>query len=154
MGISLAEVCNGIGGITGGEDIRLLPLEHIFTIYCDQTHYGPVSGGGVEAIFKGVQAVVGSVRTGFGKDADSGLVSGTERGWVGDRQDGGGNGLNKWEYNVSRVTLGTDPNAPLAYAPALELHHPIISKLLYPRVQLDRGIEGDCIEPLNVLERY
>ena len=27
------------------------------------------------------------------------------------------------------ITLGTEPDAPLAYAPGLELHHPIRSML-------------------------
>ena len=30
---------------------------------------------------------------------------------------------------MANVILGTDPNAPLAYAPILELHHPIVSML-------------------------
>ena len=33
------------------------------------------------------------------------------------------------EDNILTTTLGTDPNLPLAYAPGLELHHPIMSKL-------------------------
>ena len=32
------------------------------------------------------------------------------------------------EDTVVNINLGTDPNAPLAYAPVLELHHPIMSK--------------------------
>ena len=39
-----------------------------------------MSGGAAEARVKGVQAVVGSGRTGFGEDADSGSV-GRENRW-------------------------------------------------------------------------
>ena len=34
-------------------------------------------------------------------------------------------------FIVTDVNLGKYPNAPLAYAPGLELHQPIISKLGY-----------------------
>ena len=37
---------------------------------------------------------------------------------------------------VTNITLGMDPNAPLAYAPGLELHHPIMSNLGGHRGQL------------------
>ena len=60
---------------------------------------------------------------------------------VGDIRDGDGDGLNWWGDNVSYVTLGTDPNYPLAYAPVLELHHPIMSKLWDPRGRLEIEIE-------------
>ena len=33
------------------------------------------------------------------------------------------------EDNVVNITLGTEPNAPLAYDMGLELHHLIMSKL-------------------------
>ena len=58
---------------------------------------------------------------------------------VGDGQEGDGYGqLINWEYNVENTTLGTEPNAPLAYAPELEIHHPNMSTLGANRVQLDR----------------
>ena len=37
--------------------------------------------------------------------------------------------LIKWEDNVANITLGTEHNASLAYAPGLEPHHPIMSTL-------------------------
>ena len=51
------------------------------TVYCDQTHYRPVSGGGAEDGVKGGQAIVGSRQTGFG---------GGEYGGLGGRTEGGG----------------------------------------------------------------
>ena len=36
---------NGVGGLAGGGDIRLLPTEQISAIYCDYAYCGPVSGG-------------------------------------------------------------------------------------------------------------
>ena len=44
-------------------------------------------------------------------------------GWEGDR-----NGqIIRWGYTVANLILGTEPNYTLAYAPGLELHHPIVS---------------------------
>ena len=40
--------------------------------------------------------------------------------------------LSLWEDKVSQVALGTDTNAPLAYAPGLEHHHLIMSTIGYP----------------------
>ena len=62
---------------------------------------------------------------------DSGSVGRTDGG---EGEDGrvrtaGGGGLSQWEDNVAYVTLGTEPNSPLAYGPGLELHHPIICTL-------------------------
>ena len=54
------------GGITGGEDLRLLQPEHSCTVHCDQFHYGPVSGS-VEAsgVTGGeVMVVIGRLRFG------------------------------------------------------------------------------------------
>ena len=73
-----ADVCNGRGGIEGGGDLLLLPLEKDCTVYCDQDHYGPVSGSGSEARLKGSQSVVGAGRTGFGGNVDGGSGGGTE----------------------------------------------------------------------------
>ena len=41
-------------------------------------------------------------------------------------------GFHWWEDNIAQITLGADPNAPIAYAPVLEIHHPIMSMLLDP----------------------
>ena len=61
-------------------------------------------GGGAEADFKGGQAVVRSVRTGFVGEADGGLGGIMERGGGGDIQDrdkdGARDGSNWWEDNV------------------------------------------------------
>ena len=68
-----------VGGGTSGGGYLCLPLsEHIFTFYCYQAHYVPVSCGGVEAGVKGYQAVVGSGRIGCGGDADGGSGGGTD----------------------------------------------------------------------------
>ena len=63
---------------------------------------------------------------GHGRDADSVLGGGTDRGggvliWDRDRDR-----LSQWEDNVENITLGTKPNAFLEYAPVLLRHHPII----------------------------
>ena len=44
------------------------------------------------------------------------------------------------EDNLSKVTLGTEPNDPLNYSPGLEHHYPIMSALGYIGGQLDRDI--------------
>ena len=57
--------------------------------------------------------------------------------WSGGTDEGGvlyiwygeGGRLSRWEDNVANITLGTETNAPLAYATGLEHHHPIISML-------------------------
>ena len=33
----------------------------------------------------------------------------------------------RWENTIASIILVMEPNAPLAYAPVLELHHPIMS---------------------------
>ena len=53
-----------------------------------------------------------------------------------DRRDGDGR-LIKWDDTAENIILGTEPNAPLAYAPGLELHHPIMSTLGAHGVQLE-----------------
>ena len=42
------------------------------------------------------------------------------------------------EDTVVNITLGTDHNDPFAYAPRLEIHHPIMSILGAHRGQLGR----------------
>ena len=46
-----------------------------------------------------------------------------------------------WEDNIAHVTLGTEPNDPLAYALVLELHHPTMSKLGDTGGRLERDRE-------------
>ena len=79
-------------------------------------------GGVADARVKGGQSVVGAGRTVFGGDADGGSGGGTEEGGGGDGLDGDGDILSQREDNIAQATLGTEPNAPLAYAPGLELH--------------------------------
>ena len=51
-------------------------------------------------------------------------------GWGEEQTKGGvGDGLLFWDDNVANVILGTEPNDNLAYAPGLELHHPIVSMI-------------------------
>ena len=47
----------------------------------------------------------------------------------------------RWDYTVSYIILGTEHNAPLAFAPGLELHHSIISMLgeHRDRLEIERG---------------
>ena len=59
MVLSPTRVRDGRGGITGGGDLYLPPLEHICTIHCNQAHYGPLSGGVAASGVKDGQAVVG-----------------------------------------------------------------------------------------------
>ena len=70
MVLSPAVGSDGGGGTEEGGDLRLLPPKHSRTVYCNQTHYGPVSSGGAESRIKGGQVVVVAGRTGFGGDAD------------------------------------------------------------------------------------
>ena len=114
MGPSTAVGRDGRGVISGGGDLRLPPPENSCTVYCDQAHYGPVSGGRAEAGVKGGQEVVGSGWTGFGGDMDGSSQGGTDGGGGG--RDGYRDGLSRWEDNVAHVNLGTEPNTPLAYA--------------------------------------
>ena len=44
------------------EDLCLPPSEHSRTVYCNQVHYGPMSGGFAEVGVKDYQVVVGAVR--------------------------------------------------------------------------------------------
>ena len=95
---------DGGGGTAGCGDLRLPPPEHGHTVYYNQDHYGPVSGGGAENGSKDVQAVVVTGRGGCGGDADGGLGGGTyggggEGGWDRDRDI-----LSRWEDNVTKLT--------------------------------------------------
>ena len=66
---------------------------------------------------------MGAGRGGCGWYAEGRLGVGYGRNGDGDGQ------MIRWEYTVANVILGTEPNAPLAYAPGSELHNPIISIL-------------------------
>ena len=70
-----------------------------------QAHYGPVSGGGVEAGIKGAQEVVRAGRIGLGGDVDGLLGGRTGRGWGGDGQDRYGDRLNQWGGYYSKRNL-------------------------------------------------
>ena len=80
MGITPAEVCGRRSVTSGGGKLRLSVPEHSRTVYCDQDHYGPVSGVGAETGATDVQAVVGTGRIGFGGDTGGGLGGGTDKG--------------------------------------------------------------------------
>ena len=50
IGLSFSAGCDGRGGIEGCGDLSLVPpTEQICIVYYDQAHYGPMSGGKVEA---------------------------------------------------------------------------------------------------------
>ena len=83
---------NGGGVHIVGGDIRNLPLEHSRTIYCDKSHYGPVSGDGADPWGKGVEAVVGSGGLGTEGVADGSSDIGIGTGVEGQRVDRGGDG--------------------------------------------------------------
>ena len=87
-----------------------------YQFYCDQAHYGTVSGGREEAGVNGDQAVVGAGRIGCGGDANGVSGGGTDGGGGGlDGWDGDGDRIVRWEDNVAKVTLGSEPNASPVY---------------------------------------
>ena len=143
------------GGTAGGGDLSLLPTEHSRTVYFNLAHHVPVSGDRVEARVKGGQSVVGSVQNGFGGDLDGSSGGEMDGGGGGYGWDGDGDGLNLWEDNVANATLGTEPNAPLAYATGLEHHHPIMSKLGDPGGRSYREIEVNYpVDPENYFHKF
>ena len=91
MGTTLSGVSDDVGRTVGGGGLRLPTPEHGTTVYYDQAHYGPVSGGRAYTSSKSVQVVVGKGRGGRIGDMGSGLGSGTDGvgvgvgvgGWVG-----------------------------------------------------------------------
>ena len=107
MGVSSTGGSNGGGVIKGGWDVGLPPPDHSCTFHCDQTHHGPLSGGGAEAGVKGDKVVVVSGCIGLGGDVDgvSGVV--TDRRGRFDRRDRGGRGdeLNQWGGYCSKFNL-------------------------------------------------
>ena len=90
-----------------------------------------MSGSGKEAGVKGVQAAVAEGQIVLVWDVNGGSVGGIDGGGGGGVRDGYGDGdeLNLCEDNVANVILRTETNTPLAYAPLLEIHHPIMSNL-------------------------
>ena len=67
-----------------------------------------------------------------------------EEGGGGDRQEGyryGDGQIIRWQDIVANLILGTEPNDLFAYAPRLELHHPIMSMLGGHRGRVEREIK-------------
>ena len=141
MGLPPAGIRDVGGGISGGVYLCLPLTENSRTFYCGYAHYGPVSSGIAEARVKVDQALVGAGHIGCGVDVDGVSGGGTDGGERGYGQEVYGYRLSRWEDNVAHVTLGVEPNAPLAYAPVLEHHHPIMSMIGYPGGRLERLIE-------------
>ena len=150
MYIPPSEGRDGRRGTAGGGDLNILPPENGRTVHFDQDHYEPVLGSGAETGGKDIQAVMGIGQIGFGRDADGGSGGGTGGGGIGDGWDGGEDGLNWWGDNVANITLGTETNDPLAYAPVLEHHHPIMSTLgeTRGRLEIERETEMPRDHPL------
>ena len=84
--------CNGEGGVIESGDLRLLPPEHRGTMYFDQDHYGPVSGGEAEVRAKSDNAVMVTVGSGLGGNANGGPGGGVNGGGGGDGRYGDWNG--------------------------------------------------------------
>ena len=68
---------------------------------------------------------------------------GTDKGGLVCGQGGDGYILSWWEDNLKNVTLGTEPNAPIAYDMVLEHHHLIMSTLEEPGCQLEIEINNN-----------
>ena len=64
---------NGGGRAARGGYLRPPPPEHSYKVYCEQAHYVPVFGGGMDSGVKCYQAVVGVLRTEFGGYVGGGL---------------------------------------------------------------------------------
>ena len=101
----------------------------VVNIFCNQAHYGSMSGSEAEARVKGGHAVVHAGRNGFGGDSKIGLGGGMDGGVGGDGYDRDLDGLSQREDNLANAILGTEPNSTLEYDTGLELHHPIMSML-------------------------
>ena len=127
---------NDGSGTAGDGDLHIPPSEHGRKVHCDQAHYGPVSGSRAETGAKDIQAVMGIGWGGRERDADGGSGGGTDGGRGGYGRDVERERLNWWEDNVEIITLGTDHNASISYAPGLEHHHLIMSTIGDTRVQL------------------
>ena len=97
-------------------------------------------GGGSEKGSTGVQEVLVTGRGRCGGDTDGRSGGGTDGG--GGRYGRGRDRerISLWGDNLANLNLGTEPNAPLYYAPVLEHHHQIMSTLGEPRGRLEREI--------------
>ena len=118
MGLSLAGGSDGVGGFTGGGDLRLLPPEHSYKVHCYQAHYGPYSCGEKASGVMGGQAVVEIGQLVLGRDADTGSGVETNRGGGGG-VDSYGDRINRWEDNSANIISGKEPNSHIAYDLAL-----------------------------------
>ena len=70
MGIPPAGGRTGRGNTAGSEYLLLPPPEQSCTVYCNQAHYGPVTGSRAYIRVKDDQAVVGALCIGCGEDAE------------------------------------------------------------------------------------
>ena len=143
VGLPNAGGGNRRGGLVGGGELRLPPSGHSRIVYFYQANNGPVSGGKTEAGARGGKEVVGTGRFGFGGDVDGGLGGGSDRGEGGSRQYRYRDRLLiKWGDTVANITLGLEPDSPLAYDLVLELQHLIMSMMGAHGGQLERGREA------------
>ena len=149
MGVPPANGSDGGLGITGGEDLHLLPQEHIITVHCNQAYYGTVSDRGEEYSGHGWPIGGGNMTacTGKGRGWRLKRRNGRRGGGYGD--DGDGDGLNRWEDTVANVILGTEPNVPISYTTVFELHQPIMSMFGAHRNRLEK--ERDRITEIHGL---
>ena len=69
----------GNGGAVGDLGVYPPPPEHGRTVHCDSFYHGLVSGGGAESGTAPIQAMVGSVRSGYPED-NCGACRSEERG--------------------------------------------------------------------------
>ena len=89
-----------------------------------------MSGGGKASGVMGGKSVVGTERLGLGGDTHGGSGGGKVGGGGGYGRDGDGYvRLIMWEDTLENIILGTEHNDPLAYAPVLGFHHPIMIML-------------------------
>ena len=76
-----------------------------------------MSGCRAEIGATGIQSVAITGQVGCGGDAYGGSGGGTDGRGGGDGRGGDGDRISWWEDNVTDLTLGTEPNDPLSYAP-------------------------------------
>ena len=106
VGVSLAGRRDEGGGVKGGGDLVLLPLEQSCTVHGDQAHYGPVSNRRDASGFTGGQTVVGAGRLGLGGDVDGGKGGGMGGRGGGDGRYGDGyRKLIRWEGIVANANF-------------------------------------------------
>ena len=95
VGVPPIGIGDGGVGTTGDGDLHLPPPEHVFTVYCVQANYGPVSSGGETPGDKGVKSVVVVGGPVLGGDADVGSGGG-----MGGEGGGRGRGIYIDRYGV------------------------------------------------------